>query len=621
MDLRDIEIFLTLAEELHFGRTAERLHVSQARVSQVIAQYEQQIGGALFDRSNRRDVRLTSVGAALRDDLAPAYARIVDGLQRARVAARGVEAQLRVGLMPYNVPALHGHWDAFSARHPEYELLVRYASFTDPFGSLRRGEIDVLVTWLPIEEDDLTVGPTLFTDTRVLAVAATHELASRSSVSVEELADYAHIRVPGAPEAWENGYLPFYTPGGKSIERVESVTNADELLQLVSTGEIIHPFPAHVIHYWSLPQIRWLPIPDLPRLTYALVWRTDGGAPQSGPSPGRLRILGLLSTVCAERRSARRLEAVQPARVELQLEREADRTDLLGEADELPDPAADLACAMHQAPLQRRLLVERHVRGRPSVVVLEALAAREGHGLLIVRQRPQHLLARERGPNPLGGPAGRRDRRLPVRGHGQTRGQDVVRLEVIERDGCAAGELVRGRDHQHDRLGERDSGDVKVGLVDRQPEECDVRVAVPERRERIVDADLAEAEVDLREAAPEDGGHRRQILPHRTHHPERDSVRTAERGALRRFDTVEDAPVTGLQVVPQLDAERGQDHLATGALEQRSTDPLLLLRDRLADPWRRDVQLLRRASEMQFLGESQEDLDVTQFHPRHPSDR
>lgn len=275
MDLRDIEVFLTLADELHFGRTAERLHLSQARVSQVIAYYERQIGGTLFDRSNRRRVRLTPLGEMLRDELKPAYGDLREGLQRARLAARGVTAQLRVGLMPFNVPALHGFWQAFASRHPEADLRVRHASFTDPFGSLRRGEIDILVTWLPVEEDDLTVGPTLFTDSRVLAVAADHELAGRSFVTAEVLADFPHVAVPNMPETWENSYLPFHTPGGRAIERVEPVASADELLQLVSTGEIIHPFPAHVMHYWSMPNIRWLPMPDLNTLTYVLVWRTE----------------------------------------------------------------------------------------------------------------------------------------------------------------------------------------------------------------------------------------------------------------------------------------------------------------------------------------------------------
>ena len=68
MELRDIEIFLTLAEELHFTRTAERLHVTQARVSQAIKKQERRIGAALFERNNRQ-VALTPIGQQLFDDI------------------------------------------------------------------------------------------------------------------------------------------------------------------------------------------------------------------------------------------------------------------------------------------------------------------------------------------------------------------------------------------------------------------------------------------------------------------------------------------------------------------------------------------------------------------------
>ncbi|GAA3214788.1 LysR family transcriptional regulator [Actinocorallia longicatena] len=276
MELRDIEIFLTLAEELHFGRTAARLHLSQARVSQAIAQQERRIGGPLFDRSNRRRVRLTPLGVALENDLMPVYATLRDTLERARRSARGIAARLTVGMMPFNGPGLNPLWEAFRTRHPQYELLLRHTSFADPFGALRSGAIDILITWLPVEEPDLTVGPTLFTDPRVLAVSATHDLAGLTSAPVEALADYAHIRVPaGKPEAWEDGYLPFRTPRGHTLDRVQPVTHTDEILHLIGTGEIIHPFPAHVTHYWSMRHIRFLPLPDMAPLTYALVWRTE----------------------------------------------------------------------------------------------------------------------------------------------------------------------------------------------------------------------------------------------------------------------------------------------------------------------------------------------------------
>ena len=74
MELRDIEVFLTLAEELHFGRTAERLHVTPARVSQAIKKQERAIGAALFERTSRV-VRLTPRANGCGTTWSPATAR------------------------------------------------------------------------------------------------------------------------------------------------------------------------------------------------------------------------------------------------------------------------------------------------------------------------------------------------------------------------------------------------------------------------------------------------------------------------------------------------------------------------------------------------------------------
>ncbi|MGH2805599.1 MAG: LysR family transcriptional regulator, partial [Thermoleophilaceae bacterium] len=72
VELRDIRAFLVLADELHFGRTAERLGLTQSRVSQTIRTLEARLGGPLFERTSRR-VRLTALGERLRDAAEPAY--------------------------------------------------------------------------------------------------------------------------------------------------------------------------------------------------------------------------------------------------------------------------------------------------------------------------------------------------------------------------------------------------------------------------------------------------------------------------------------------------------------------------------------------------------------------
>lgn len=275
VELRDIEIFLALAEELHFGRTAARLHISQARVSQAISQQERRLGSALFDRSNRRQIHLTPLGRQLRDDLRPVYAGLRDSLERAHLAARGITAQLRVGMIPLNAHDLRPYWDTFRARHPQWQLQIQHAPFVDPFAGLRRGDLDMLVCWLPVEEPDLTVGPLLFADPRVVAVAAEHELTRRPSVSLDMLADFQHSGAPSVPDYWADGFVPSHTRSGHRIERGLLVHSTEEILALASTGELVNLFPAHMARYWSRPDIAYLPITDLDALPYALVWRTE----------------------------------------------------------------------------------------------------------------------------------------------------------------------------------------------------------------------------------------------------------------------------------------------------------------------------------------------------------
>jgi DNA-binding transcriptional LysR family regulator len=118
VELRDIEIFLALAEELHFGRTAERLHVSQARVSQSIKQQERRIGGALFERTSR-SVRLTPLGERLRDRLRTGYDEIMAGVEEAAASARGHAGTLNVGAFDTHHRQIAAVLDLFRQRHPQ----------------------------------------------------------------------------------------------------------------------------------------------------------------------------------------------------------------------------------------------------------------------------------------------------------------------------------------------------------------------------------------------------------------------------------------------------------------------------------------------------------------------
>jgi DNA-binding transcriptional LysR family regulator len=271
VELRDIEIFLTLAEELHFGRTADRLHITPARVSQSIKKQERRIGVPLFDRTTRT-VALTPVGRQLLDELRPNYRGLQDTLQRAVDAAAGTTGVLRLGMLASNLDDLRPMLDLFRARHPCFAVEITHTHFGDPFGPLRRKEIDLQITWLPIHEPDLATGPLVYTERIVMAVAADHPLATKPWVSYEDLGDY---RVPAvaAPDYWTAAIAPFHTPAGRPVRRGQLVANFQELITAVAAGNTICPVHDHANRYYTRPDIRYLPITDAPLSKWAAVWR------------------------------------------------------------------------------------------------------------------------------------------------------------------------------------------------------------------------------------------------------------------------------------------------------------------------------------------------------------
>ncbi|MFE6972714.1 LysR family transcriptional regulator [Streptomyces sp. NPDC057682] len=275
MELRDIEIFLTVARELHFGRSAERLHVSTARVSQAIKKQERLIGARLFERTSRQ-VRLTPVGELLQRRLRPAYEGIQDAVTEATAFARVSVGTLTLGVMGAQTHELVPALNRFRARYPSAELRFREVFFSDPFTALRAGEVDVVTTWLPVREPDLTVGALLREEPLRLMVSAHHPLAGRESVSLEVLAEYPVPRVGNSvPAYWEAAVLPERTPSGRPVPRGPEVTTFYEVLALVATGEAVCTVPDEGRRYHALDGIVYLPVHDAPPVQWGLVWRTD----------------------------------------------------------------------------------------------------------------------------------------------------------------------------------------------------------------------------------------------------------------------------------------------------------------------------------------------------------
>lgn len=273
----ELETFLVLAEELHFGRTAERLRLSQARVSQVIKKLERGVGAPLFERTSRR-VALTPLGTQLRDDLQPLYRGLGEAMARAAATARGVDGVLHVGFLGIGAGELTSSiLGMFRTRHPGCGIQMHETHFADPLGPLRSAEVDVLITRLPVEEPDLAVGPVVLSEPRVLAVPADHPFARRASVSLEDLADVTVFGVTGpAPDYWWDFHVPRFTPSGRPIQRGQDVATFQELLALIATGQGVSPMAASSERYYARPDIAFVPLRDAPHTDVAVVWRVAG---------------------------------------------------------------------------------------------------------------------------------------------------------------------------------------------------------------------------------------------------------------------------------------------------------------------------------------------------------
>jgi DNA-binding transcriptional LysR family regulator len=276
IELRHLRTFLVVAEELHFGRAADRLRVSQSRVSQLIRTLETIVGEQLFERSSRR-VALTPAGEQLRSRVQPAIAELQRAVDDIRVGAEDIAGELRLGILLGTSGGRHliDIIGLFERRHPACSVVVRDLDWADALGALRRGEVEMTAIRFPIRQPDLTVGPVLTTDRRALAVAEGHPLASRRFVTVEDLADYTLAFATNIPSEIVDAFIPSVTPSGRPIAHRE-VVSPSHAMTLVARGEIVHATVASLPDYLPYPGVTYVPISDLPPSSAGLVWRTGG---------------------------------------------------------------------------------------------------------------------------------------------------------------------------------------------------------------------------------------------------------------------------------------------------------------------------------------------------------
>jgi len=188
MELRQIRSFLSIAETLHFGRTAELIHLSQPALSLQIRALEEEVGVRLFER-NRRKTTLTAAGLAFRDDAAAALSQLEQAMRSARLAANGKLGLLRIGFIStVGSEIVPNIVRQFRELNPEVEFSLRAIPTADQVQMLESGLLDIGFFRLPIGGHSALDVVTVHRERFVLVVPASHKLAKRKRVRLSEVA-------------------------------------------------------------------------------------------------------------------------------------------------------------------------------------------------------------------------------------------------------------------------------------------------------------------------------------------------------------------------------------------------------------------------------------------------
>ncbi|AZT96212.1 MAG: LysR family transcriptional regulator [Brevibacterium aurantiacum] len=294
MELRQLSAFIAVAEELHFGRAAENLHIAQPALSQLIRALEKELGVRLFERTTRR-VRMTSSGEALLEPARSIENQVAGAKRLAQAAQEGTVGRVRVGFggtSGYSILSLLAH--EVAEKHPGISLELHPQTYSGEAAlAVRDGEMDLAVISPPSPAGvDVHV---IRQETVMVAVPTGHALAERAQVSMRELADqpfisYApshgsQVREVTMRLADEAGFLP---------RIAQEAPDPYGLLALVGVGAGIAIVVESSDHI-RIDGVSYVPLAEgAEAFTLALGWR------RNNPSEALARVLDIVREILPE---------------------------------------------------------------------------------------------------------------------------------------------------------------------------------------------------------------------------------------------------------------------------------------------------------------------------------
>lgn len=281
VDLRQMRYFVAVAEELHFGRAAERLYITQPSLSAQISALEDELGARLLDRNSRR-VSLTGAGEAFLEGARRTLSEADRAVSEAGRAANGEVGSLAVGFVNgASLGLLPPVLGAFGARYPGIKLELLEMNTSVQLGALRGGRIDVGVVAMLAEEagDPLEVRGLVRTG-MIAALPEGHPLSCSRRVGVASLAEEPLMVVARHLEPHLHGRtMRLFGDEGLRPRVAQEAGGLQILLGLVSEGVGVAVVPAPVrnvgragVAYRGIRE-------ETPTVGLSLAWRRDDGAP------------------------------------------------------------------------------------------------------------------------------------------------------------------------------------------------------------------------------------------------------------------------------------------------------------------------------------------------------
>jgi DNA-binding transcriptional LysR family regulator len=278
MELKDLQAFCVLADEMHFGRAAERLNISQPPLSRRIAALEEELGVKLLARTSRK-VELTREGEAFMEEALIILRRVEAAADYAREVARGEAGRLKIGFVQSAMAGqLPNAIRLFRERHPWISLELKEAGTADQLSGLRReagpGRLDAGFLFTAERNLPGLEIMNFMNEPLVLAVASDHELADPGTVPLSKLAGAPLIMFPrkSQPALYDKIMSHLRDAGVEPAVALESGSLTSRI-DLIAAGLGAALVPASMMDYLRQGVVYRELKGKAPTLDVALVWR------------------------------------------------------------------------------------------------------------------------------------------------------------------------------------------------------------------------------------------------------------------------------------------------------------------------------------------------------------